>query len=531
MKSREAFSLLFKIGRLERKKIKEEEGKRESEVERERRRRRNKEKIKLLSRLALASVSEISAGTAASQNAEVGESLSTRLQSLFSSVFSSIFGHSQNQQEEEREEMATRNQAAVNGQQRGAAFAAGKPKATDAPGDAKNRKALEDIGNLVNLRIADGKAITRPITRSFGAQLLANAQAVAATNKNVLKQVVLPANGAAKKKPAIRNPKPEVVIDITSPITEQKENQGKNKSHASSFKRNVHSLTYVLSARSKVACGIIDIDAADIENELFMVEYVEDLYKFYKHHEKVCSPQDYMSSQVEINAKMRAILVDWLIEVHHKFELMPETLYLTMFIIDRFLSMKSVQRKELQLVGVSAMLIASKYEEIWAPEVNDFICISDRAYTREEILRMEKGILNKLDWSLTFPTPYVFIVRFLKAAVSDKEMEYMTFFFAELALMHYSMVMYCPSLFAASAVYAARCTLKKTPLWSKTLEYHTGYLEKHLLECAKLMIGYHSSATDSKLTVVYRKYSKEELGGVALRSPATKSVGDMKALA
>lgn len=78
---------------------------------------------------------------------------------------------------------------------------------------------------------------------------------------------------------------------------------------------------------------------------------------------------EYMHLQPEINAKMRAILVDWLIEVHRKFELMPETLYLTINIVDRFLALKVVPRRELQLVGISSMLIACKYEEIWAPEV------------------------------------------------------------------------------------------------------------------------------------------------------------------
>jgi cyclin B len=66
---------------------------------------------------------------------------------------------------------------------------------------------------------------------------------------------------------------------------------------------------------------------------------------------------------------MRGILADWIIEVHQKFDLMPESLYLTMYIIDRYLSMQPVLRRELQLVGVSALLIACKYEEIWAPEV------------------------------------------------------------------------------------------------------------------------------------------------------------------
>lgn len=87
-----------------------------------------------------------------------------------------------------------------------------------------------------------------------------------------------------------------------------------------------------------------------------------------------------MDSQVEINAKMRTILADWLIEVHHKFELMPETLYLTINVLDRYLSMETVLRKELQLVGVSAMLIASKYEEIWAPEVNIHTLVLDLYY-------------------------------------------------------------------------------------------------------------------------------------------------------
>ena len=77
-----------------------------------------------------------------------------------------------------------------------------------------------------------------------------------------------------------------------------------------------------------------------------------------------------MDSQVEINAKMWGILIDWILEVHQKFDLMPESLYLTVYIIDMYLSLQSVLRRELQLVGVSALLIACNYEEIWAHEVS-----------------------------------------------------------------------------------------------------------------------------------------------------------------
>ncbi|GAB2266891.1 hypothetical protein Dimus_001880 [Dionaea muscipula] len=95
---------------------------------------------------------------------------------------------------------------------------------------------------------------------------------------------------------------------------------------------------------------------------------------------------DYMVSQSDINEKMGAILVDWLIEVHNKFDLMPETLYLTVNLVDCFLAVKMVPRREIQLLGISAMLIACKYEEIWAP----------RVYIDEQILRMEKIIMHHL---------------------------------------------------------------------------------------------------------------------------------------
>uniref|UniRef100_A0A803NA89 Cyclin-like domain-containing protein n=1 Tax=Chenopodium quinoa TaxID=63459 RepID=A0A803NA89_CHEQI len=138
------------------------------------------------------------------------------------------------------------------------------------------------------------------------------------------------------------------------------------------------------------ACGltnnpkeqVADIDASDVDNGLAVNE---------------SRPCDYMNSQPEINDKMRAILVDWLIEVHNRFELMPETLYLTINLVDRFLSSKSVPRRELQLLGIGAMLIACSYEEIWAPEVNDFVSISERAYSNEQILKMEKAILGQLE--------------------------------------------------------------------------------------------------------------------------------------
>lgn len=97
-----------------------------------------------------------------------------------------------------------------------------------------------------------------------------------------------------------------------------------------------------------------------------------------------------MVRQTDINEKMRGILVDWIIEVHLRFKLLPETLFLTVNLIDRFLEKTEIMRTRLQLVAVSALLIASKYEEIYVPELKDFVFISDNAYTKEEIIDMER---------------------------------------------------------------------------------------------------------------------------------------------
>ncbi|KAJ0041916.1 hypothetical protein Pint_18491 [Pistacia integerrima] len=429
-------------------------------------------------------------------------------------------------------------------------------KKAGAVADGRNRRALGDIGNRVTVRGGDGKPqpqidgktqpqtqITRPITRSFCAQLLANAQAAAAAENNKKQVCVnvdkapllvegLPvgkkpvAAKAAQKKVSVK-PKPQEVIEIISDTEEEvkpKKQNAKKEKDGSSKK----TLSSVLTARSKAACGlankpkeeIVDIDSKDANNDLAGVEYVEDIYKFYKLVENENRPHSYMYSQTEINEKMRAILVDWLIDVHQKFELSPETLYLTINIIDRFLAVKNVPRRELQLLGMGAMLIASKYEEIWAPEVNDLVCISDRAYSHQQILVMEKAILGKLEWTLTVPTHFVFLARFIKASIPDQQMENMVYFLAELGLMNYDTLIFCPSMVAASAVYAARCTLKKSPVWTETLKLHTGFSEAQVMDCARLLVYYHSKLAEGKLQVVYRKYSNPQRGGVALLPPA-----------
>ncbi len=129
-----------------------------------------------------------------------------------------------------------------------------------------------------------------------------------------------------------------------------------------------------------------EFDQKDIGDPQACAEYVGCIAANLLKQEAQDQPQPfYMTRQVDINEKMRAILVDWIIEVHLKFKLLPETLFLTISLIDRYLERVQIKRNNLQLVGVTAMLIASKYEEIYAPEVRDFVYITDNAYTKEEI--------------------------------------------------------------------------------------------------------------------------------------------------
>ncbi|KAJ9186347.1 hypothetical protein P3X46_001927 [Hevea brasiliensis] len=132
----------------------------------------------------------------------------------------------------------------------------------------------------------------------------------------------------------------------------------------------------------------VDIDSCDKKNPLAVVEYIDDLYNFYKKAKRSSCPTNYMAQQFDINERMRGIVIDWLIEVHYKFELMDETLYLTVNLIDRFLAIHPVVKKKLQPVGVTVMLLACKYEEVSVPVVEDLILISDNAYSRKEVLDM-----------------------------------------------------------------------------------------------------------------------------------------------
>ena len=226
----------------------------------------------------------------------------------------------------------------------------------------------------------------------------------------------------------------------------------------------------------------------------------------------------YMSKQTDVNEKMRAILIDWLVEVHLKFKLMVETLYLTVNLIDRFLEKEPITRNKLQLVGVTAMFLASKYEEIYAPECRDFVYISDKAYTREQILQMEGLMLSKLNFQLTTPNALVFLKRFAKVggilATPRTKTELLSNYLVELTLQEDKMLKYLPSTIAAGATYLALKTMGNTP-WTPELTQHACYTEAAILPCVRDINALHKNAAANNLQAVRKKYAQEKHGSVS----------------
>jgi G2/mitotic-specific cyclin 2 len=200
-----------------------------------------------------------------------------------------------------------------------------------------------------------------------------------------------------------------------------------------------------------------DLDAEDLDDPTMCAEYVREIFDYYYALEDATQPNpNYMDHQDDLEWKMRGILVDWLIEVHTRFHLLPETLYLAVNIVDRFLSQKVVPLDKLQLVGVTAMFIASKYEEVLSPHVGNFVHVADDGFTIDEVLSAERYTLSTLNYDLSYPNPMNFLRRISKADQYDIQTRTLAKYFMEISLVDHRFLEYKQSHVAAAAMYLAR---------------------------------------------------------------------------
>jgi len=223
---------------------------------------------------------------------------------------------------------------------------------------------------------------------------------------------------------------------------------------------------------------------------------------------------EYMDSQVCINATMREILIDWLVDVHLKFHLRTRTLFLTVTLIDRFLEKQQVAKEKLQLVGITSLLIAAKFGEMSPPDLKTLAWVTDHTYTPDEIVEMEVAMLEALKFKICYPTAGHFLIRF--QGINDCADFHLIQYLLELSLLCIKMIQYKPSHLVASAVFLCNKLLELDPAWSEDMVRQTTYSEPSIKACAKEMYRLFLAAEHSKRKAVRRKFSRAQFGGVGM---------------
>lgn len=254
--------------------------------------------------------------------------------------------------------------------------------------------------------------------------------------------------------------------------------------------------------------GVKDLDAEDDDDPLMVSEYVHEIFDYLLTIEPSSLPNpDYMDHQDELEWKTRSILVDWLIEVHTRFHLLPETLFLGINIIDRFLSEKVVQLDRVQLVGITAMFIASKYEEVLSPHVGNFKHVADNGFSESEILSAERFILQTLQYDLSYPNPMNFLRRISKADNYDIQTRTVAKYLLEISVVDHRFMSFRPSQIAATAMYLSRLILDRGD-WDATLSFYAGYTEQEIEPCLLLMVDYLARPVTHE--AFFKKYASKK---------------------
>lgn len=241
----------------------------------------------------------------------------------------------------------------------------------------------------------------------------------------------------------------------------------------------------------------IDVQNAD--------EYFDDIcQELFSNEDKYLVDPKYMSNQSDINHRMRAILIDWLIDVHLKYKLVPQTMYIAVNLIDRYLEKNETNRAKLQLVGVTAMFIACKYEEIYPPDLKDFVYITDGAYVKQDVLDMEYKMLKSLEFNITFPTQWsIFEIYKKKLDLDDKTFK-LAWFLMELCLIDYKILKFKMSYIAASAILIA---IKTLGIYRNDFSSVIGIEENQLEECCKEIYNYYVYNSTHNLQAIRKKFA------------------------
>uniref|UniRef100_UPI00398F3484 G2/mitotic-specific cyclin-B3 n=1 Tax=Pristiophorus japonicus TaxID=55135 RepID=UPI00398F3484 len=261
-----------------------------------------------------------------------------------------------------------------------------------------------------------------------------------------------------------------------------------------------------------------EVDEENLNDPFLNAIYAKDIFSYMKEREEKFVLKGYMENQPDLNIEMRAILVDWMVEVQENFELNHETLYLAVKLVDHFLATTVCMRETLQLLGSTAILIAAKFDERCPPCVDDFLYICDDAYQREELLAMEVKILRALMFDINIPVAYRFLRRYAKCARANLETLTLARYICELTLQEYEFIRESASKLAGSCLLLA-LKMKKLGGWTPTLQHYTGYQVTDLHSLMRRLNLLLYSKPDEKLKAVRYKYAHKIFFEVAKIPP------------
>lgn len=251
--------------------------------------------------------------------------------------------------------------------------------------------------------------------------------------------------------------------------------------------------------------GVEDFDKSCQKDPFSESRYVADIFNYYLKREKLFSVRKYLDRQKDMTKGMRAILVDWMVEVQESFELNHETLYLAVKLVDRYLMKHFVKKSELQLVGATAICIAAKFDERQPPLVDDFLYICDDSYTREQLIETEIKILQTVNFDLGIPLSYRFLRRFARCSRMSMPELTLARYILETSLMDYDLIDILDSKLASAALFLAIKMSNQD--WTSTHEYYTGYTERDLKDLVYSLNKLISAPLNSHLQTIRTKYS------------------------
>ena len=337
--------------------------------------------------------------------------------------------------------------------------------------------ANEEQSRTENRNIRDGKMKTKPLQSKGGKN---GRTALGEVNANSARISV-----KGKEVESTR---------ILQPITKVRKDSGNETERPVSKKRkifndnddnelhdNVSVANSTKTAIDETDAPWIQLDELDRTDPSMAPEYYNDIFTYFYRRESELSPKiNYTLSKSEagvhyIRPSVRAILIDWLVEVHEKFQCFPETLYLAINIMDRFLSENKVNTDRLQLLAVTALFIATKFEEIHLPKLAEYAYITDGAATKEDIKTAELYMLTRLDFEIAWPNPMNFLRRLSKADGYDPETRNVAKFILEYAFCCHHFISKTPSYLSAVAFYIARRVVARNKIcWNSTFTHYSG---------------------------------------------------------